>query len=351
MSENNNKNNAVTPIPNSAGNGPSWVAVFVLSVLQIYPVAALLLFLKLRAKYKNRKLDRYRRLKRIIGSSASIPIKKLQKTIGLSYADTVKHLDEMITKGYLGTEAYIDHSQDMLVLMRGASYSDSSSKRTVGAEFNLEDLMNMAGSFGSFARTIKDGIQSGFQSGFANPNGRTAEDSRSDFTDDENETAQRTTETVKPQREQAAKASASDTDAAHVHAVAQLRKLNDQILDEAVSRKIDRIVELTDDIYTVVEEHPDRRDSVRRFMNYYLPTTIKLLTSYGLLERQSYQGENIVASRKNIEEIMDKLVYAFEKQLDQLFASDAVDISSDIQVLETMIAKDGLARQAMQLRL
>ncbi len=86
-------------------------------------------------------------------------------------------------------------------------------------------------------------------------------------------------------------------------------------------------------------------------MNYYLPTTVKLLTSYGMRERQSYQGENIIAARKNIEDILSTLVYAFEKQLDKLFAAEAIDISSDIQVLETMIAKDGLTRQAMQLKL
>lgn len=98
-------------------------------------------------------------------------------------------------------------------------------------------------------------------------------------------------------------------------------------------------------MYSFVALNPEREIEVHKFMNYYLPTTMKLLKSYSLLERQSYQGENIVASRHDIEEILGTLVHAFEKQLDQLFAADAVDISSDITVLETMIAKDGLSHQ------
>ena len=79
--------------------------------------------------------------------------------------------------------------------------------------------------------------------------------------------------------------------------------------------------------------------------------TFKLLKSYSLMEKQSYQGENIINARRDIEQILDTLVHAFEKQLDQLFATDAVDISSDIQVLETMMAKDGLSEKTKGYRL
>ena len=71
-------------------------------------------------------------------------------------------------------------------------------------------------------------------------------------------------------------------------------------------------------------------------------TTFKLLKSYSLMEKQSYQGENIVASRKKIEDILDSLITAFEQQQDRLFRTEAMDVEADIQVLETMMAKDGL---------
>ena len=128
-------------------------------------------------------------------------------------------------------------------------------------------------------------------------------------------------------------------------ALSEMRRLNDAIEDTVISQRIDQLEQATSKIIDQVLAHPEKLPQIRKFMNYYLPTTMKLLKSYSLLERQSYQGENIVASRHDIEEILGTLVHAFEKQLDQLFAADAVDISSDITVLETMIAKDGLSHQ------
>ena len=110
-----------------------------------------------------------------------------------------------------------------------------------------------------------------------------------------------------------------------------------------MSQRIDRIGTLTAGIFRVVIEKPEREQDVRKFMNYYLPTTIKLLRSYDLLEDQTYQGENIVESRRKIEEVLDTLIVAYERQLDRLFRNDALDIATDIDVLETMMAGDGLS--------
>ena len=90
-------------------------------------------------------------------------------------------------------------------------------------------------------------------------------------------------------------------------------------------------------------DNPGREAEVRKFMNYYLPTTLKLLKSYDLMESQSCQGENIVASRRKIENVLDLLIEAYEKLLDRLFGNDALDIATDIDVLETMMAGDGLS--------
>ena len=126
----------------------------------------------------------------------------------------------------------------------------------------------------------------------------------------------------------------------------EIRKLNDDIDDEAVSQRIDRIGALTASIFRVVREKPERAAEVRKFMNYYLPTTLKLLKDYSLMEKLSYQGENIVASRKKIENVLDTLVHAFERQQDKLFQTDALDVETDISVLETMMASDGLTQQS-----
>ena len=125
----------------------------------------------------------------------------------------------------------------------------------------------------------------------------------------------------------------------------RIRELNDEIDDRAVSGRIDRIEALTTDIFRLVEQKPDRASDMRRFMNYYLPATFKLLESYSLMEKQTYQGSNIRASRKQIEDVLDTLVKAIEQQQDKLFRADALDVETDISVLKTMLASDGLTQQ------
>ena len=78
-------------------------------------------------------------------------------------------------------------------------------------------------------------------------------------------------------------------------------------------------------------------------MDYYLPTTLKLLRSYATLESQGIEGDNINSAKGDIGRILDTLSHGFEQQLDQLFKADALDISSDIDVLESMMEQDGLA--------
>ena len=125
----------------------------------------------------------------------------------------------------------------------------------------------------------------------------------------------------------------------------EIRRMNDEIADEAVSARIDRLEIVTASIFSVIREQPEKAGAARKFLNYYLPTTLKLLESYSLMERQSYQGENIQASRRNIEEILEKLVYAVEQQQDRLFKADALDIEAEIQALDTMLHIDGLTQQ------
>ena len=127
--------------------------------------------------------------------------------------------------------------------------------------------------------------------------------------------------------------------------LSEIRKMNDEIKNLKVSGKIDRIEQLTASIFQVINEKPDRADDARRFMNYYLPTTMKLLESYRLMEKQSYQGENIQHSRQKIEEVLDTMIHAMEGQQDKLFTYDVLDVESDITVLETLMAADGLSEK------
>ena len=132
--------------------------------------------------------------------------------------------------------------------------------------------------------------------------------------------------------------------------ILELRALNDTIVDIAISDKIDRIEELTAKIFRIVEDDPSKLPQIRRFMNYYLPTTLKLLHSYALLEKQGIKGENITSAKENISRILDTLATGYEQQLDQLFRADVIDIAADINVLENLMQQDGLTDDKPELK-
>ena len=122
----------------------------------------------------------------------------------------------------------------------------------------------------------------------------------------------------------------------------QLREVNDAIPDPVMSQKISRLEEVSGRIFALAQKDPEKKAQLQKFMNYYLPTALKLLNTYASLPAQDVQGENIADVKKNIERSMDLLVTAFENQLDKLFQSDALDVTTDIAALEGMLNMDGL---------
>ena len=122
----------------------------------------------------------------------------------------------------------------------------------------------------------------------------------------------------------------------------QLREVNDAIPDPVMSQKISRLEEVSGRIFALAQKDPDKKAQLQKFMNYYLPTALKLLNTYAQLSAQDVQGTNITEAKQSIERSMDLLITAFENQLDKLFASDALDVSTDIAALEGMLNLDGL---------
>lgn len=126
-------------------------------------------------------------------------------------------------------------------------------------------------------------------------------------------------------------------------AIQTMRALNDSIQDETISAQIDRLEEVSSRIFQYVKDNPAKLPQIRKFMSYYLPTTIKLLTAYDQMSRQGVSGENITGTMEKVEGMMSSIVQAFEKQLDSLFGDEAMDISTDITVLENMMVREGLS--------
>lgn len=125
----------------------------------------------------------------------------------------------------------------------------------------------------------------------------------------------------------------------------RLRKADEAIENEEISAAIVRMQEVSFRIFAYICDHPQKVGQIRKFMNYYLPTTLKLLDSYDRMSRQDVKGENITQSMTEIERIMQTIVLAFEKQLDALFQDEAMDISTDITVLESMLTQEGISSQ------
>ncbi len=124
--------------------------------------------------------------------------------------------------------------------------------------------------------------------------------------------------------------------------IRKIRACNDAIPGEEISRKISRMETVVRRIFERVEQNPEMIEDIHKLMVYYLPTTVKLLDAYIQLDSQPVDGENIRASKGEIEKTLDTINTAFEKLLDSLFEDVAWDVASDISVLQTMLVQEGL---------
>lgn len=122
----------------------------------------------------------------------------------------------------------------------------------------------------------------------------------------------------------------------------QIREADDAIPDPELSQKIVRLEDVANRIFRTVADQPQKAPQIRRFMEYYLPTVLKLLAGYQKMDERQVTGENARATRKQIQDAMDVVLKAFDKQLDTMYQDDMLDLSTDVDVLETMLRQDGL---------
>lgn len=223
--------------------------------------------------------SRYKNYYASIGGRGIVPLDELAQIAGVSNTSLIRDLQTMINNGYLDYGAYIDHELECLVL----SAEDA---RKLRAEILNSAEINSA----------------------------------QDNTSESN--------AIQPNQ--------------YMVILAELREANSFIADETISRKVAHLEELTAKIFRIVEETPEKQPQLRRFISYYLPTTLKLARSYVTLETQGVKGENIATAKESIGNILDTLATGYEQQLDKLFKSDVIDIAADINVLENLMQQDGL---------
>lgn len=234
----------------------------------------------------DRQLKRFSRYLLVLGDREAMPIDELARTLGYSERRVEKDLEKMIDKGYFGGKAYLN--------------------------MELGYLFRSSGAGEAFRQRFEEAVR------------------------------EETRETAESRRQAAPK----EAEEGYSGILRNIRRANDQIADPILSAKIDRLEEITARIFKAVEEDPRKKDRIGTFLNYYLPTTQKLLDSYAEFESAGVEGENLRQAKERIENTMDSIIKGFEHQLDELYKADAMDVDSDIRVMEHMLRRDtGSAEQ------
>lgn len=131
-----------------------------------------------------------------------------------------------------------------------------------------------------------------------------------------------------------------ETEEGYTGILRSIRRANDRISDPVLSAKISQLEDITARIFKAVEDDPSKRRQIDRLLDYYLPTTQKLLDSYAEFEAAGVEGENLSQAKARISSTMDMVLQGFSRQLDELYRGDALDIDSDIRVMEAMLRRD-----------
>ena len=233
-------------------------------------------------------ISRFKAYKRALGAKTQCELLRLARTVGKDVRFVEKDVSRMIEQGYF-LEGHLDHEKTMLIT------SNETYQQFEKARLELEQTRRKQAEEASNA---------------PDPRIREVLDRGNAF-------------------------------------ITQIRKCNDDIPGEAVSGKIDRIELVVRRIFDRVKTNPEVIPDLKKLMDYYLPMTVKLLNAYADMDAQPVQGETIANSKREIEATLDTLNMAFEKLLDELFEDTALDISSDISVLNTMLAREGLAEDEL----
>ena len=245
------------------------------------------------------RLNRFKRYMKLVGGKTYCDIKQLAAQVGKSSKYVVKDLKKMIQRGML-PEGHIDDRGTCLML----------DDKTYQQYLETKQAYNKS--------TVAI-------AGAASMAGNAAQETE----------AQNTAKSSENQALMAMIAEGQEY-------IRKLRELNDIIPGEVISEKLYRLERVITEIIDALKAQPDKKPQMRKFMDYYLPTTLKLVQTYADFDGVQIQGENITSAKQEIEKTLDTINAAFEKLLDDLFQDAAFDATTDAQVLQTLLAQEGL---------
>lgn len=251
---------------------------------------------------KNRQVKRFVKYVNIIGNQTYLNIADIEKTLGYSHKTVVKDLRDMISSGIL-KQAHIDEQEKYLMVTKEVYDNYLSAMTSYDARAQVEKM-----------RKEEDEAKAREERGERDPELVKTLEQGKDY-------------------------------------IRQIKTANNAIPGEEISKKLDRLEQVSAQIFTAVDRHPEKLPEIRKFMDYYMPTTLKMVNSYHEFDMQPVQGENIVKAKREIEDTLDMINMAFENLSDRLYEADTMDVKADISVLKTMLAQEGLKEKDFKLDL
>lgn len=124
----------------------------------------------------------------------------------------------------------------------------------------------------------------------------------------------------------------------------KLKTLRTKVFKTEIRDKIGKIIDVVDRIYADFKKEPNDVKAARQFLNYYLDSTITIVTKYTELSAHANSSNEINSSLASTEELLDKIHAAFEAQLAKLLENDAMNLDTEIQLLEKTFKMEGLQK-------
>lgn len=284
--------------------------------------------------------QRFRKYVSVLGNRTYCMVEELADSVGESSKFVRKDLKKMIRQGFF-PQGYLDQRETCLITDKQTYQQYQDAQQSYEARRKAaqqgKDPGRQDGDGQHFETAFDSESRGGSENAAAKRNGTNQNGAASEHSADSDIRA--------------------DLDPKCAELIAQgrsyirhIHECNDRIPDEAMSEKLARLELVVTRIFTEAERNPEVVDDLKKMMSYYLPTTKKLLDAYCNLNEQPVGGQNIDTMKKEIEETLDTLNSAFEKLLDDLFEEQAWDISSDISVLNTMLAQEGLTGNRFERR-
>ncbi len=294
-------------------NGGGWLVNFIFQLCFLYMIRLGII--------QRKRLGRAERYLRLCGGNKFVTIENLAKSTGKKVHKVIKDIQKMLSLGMF-PEGHLDEQKTCFMLNDEVyrQYQQAENGRILREARQQKALENSEGA------ASKDSSESSVSPTKA-PSEEAADRARS------------------PEISREQESELNTMVAEGMECIRKLRYLNDQIPGEVISAKLSRLENLLKDIFSSVREHPDQMHRMHKLMDYYLPTTLKLVEAYEEFDRVKAPGEDIIKAKTEIENTLDTINQAFAELLNNLFQDAVLDATTDAQVLKTMLAREGLTRQ------